>query len=112
MGRGGYRQKNPIEAPIRYRKGSVKHALRHGQTPAITSHKAITPEDRSWGHHLKEIAVVVCPQDFLERSPGCDPEIDEGVFEKCLVVRDQDPITIAIPFLQVSHVLDPQGLLA
>ena len=73
--------------------------------------QAFTPEDRSWGHHLKEIAVVVCPDNFFERSPGYDPEIDEEVIQRCLVVRDQDPVTIAVPFRMVSQVPDPQGLL-
>jgi hypothetical protein len=40
-----------------------------------------------------------------------DPEIHERIFEKRLIARDQDPLIIVIPFLQITQVPDPQSML-
>lgn len=72
---------------------------------------AKTPGDRSRCNNLKEVAAVVGPYSSFESGPGHNPGVDEGVFEKRLVARDQDPITMAIPFLRIAEVPDPQSLL-
>ena len=56
----------------------------------------------SRGDNLKKVAVIIRPQDLAESGPWGDPEVDEGVFKKTLVARDQDPFTIIIPFLPVT----------